>query len=77
MRTTLDIEKPVLAELKKLQQKTHQSLGKLASSLIGEALTAKPERSDPAVQAVEHLMLRAALLHNNLKSEQHNNLISA
>jgi hypothetical protein len=38
MRTTLDIEKPVLAELKKLQQKTHQSLGKLASSLLGEAL---------------------------------------
>jgi mRNA-degrading endonuclease RelE of RelBE toxin-antitoxin system len=38
MRTTLDIEKPVLTELKKLQKKTHQSLGKLASSLIGEAL---------------------------------------
>jgi mRNA-degrading endonuclease RelE of RelBE toxin-antitoxin system len=38
MRTTLDIEKPVLAELKKLQKKTHQSLGKLASSLLGEAL---------------------------------------
>ena len=38
MRTTLDIEKPVLADLKKLQQKTHQSLGKLASTLLGEAL---------------------------------------
>ena len=38
MRTTLDIEKPVLNELKKLQRKTHQSLGKLASSLLAEAL---------------------------------------
>ena len=38
MRTTLDIEKPVLAELKKLQRRTHQSLGKLASSLLAEAL---------------------------------------
>lgn len=38
MRTTLDIEKPVLTELKKLQQKTHQSLSQLASSLLGEAL---------------------------------------
>lgn len=38
MRTTLDIEKPVLKDLKELQRKTHQSLGKLASALLAEAL---------------------------------------
>lgn len=46
MRTTLDIEKPVLAELKKLQRTTRQSLGKLASSLLAEALKQK-QSTDP------------------------------
>ncbi len=39
MRTTLDIEQPVLEELKKLQKEEKQSLGKLASSLLAEALS--------------------------------------
>ena len=38
MRTTLDIEKPVLEGLKRIQKSEKQSLGKIASALLAEAL---------------------------------------
>lgn len=38
MRTTLDIEKPVLDDLKKLQKREKKPLGQLASSLLAQAL---------------------------------------
>ncbi len=38
MRTTLDIDDPILNELKKLQQRDRRSLGQLASSLLAQAL---------------------------------------
>lgn len=38
MRTTLDLEKPVLDGLKRLQKQEKTSLGKLASRLLSEAL---------------------------------------
>ena len=38
MRTTLDLEAPVLEELKRVQQEEGLSLGKLASRLLAEAL---------------------------------------
>lgn len=38
MRTTLDLEKPVLDGLKKLQKREKLSLGKIASRLLAEAL---------------------------------------
>ncbi len=38
MRTTLDIDAPVLRELKALKKKEGRSLGKIASQLLGEAL---------------------------------------
>jgi hypothetical protein len=38
MRTTLDIDQPILEELKKLQKREKKSLGQLASSLLAEAL---------------------------------------
>ncbi len=38
MRTTLDLEKPVLDGLKKLQKRENLSLGKIASRLLAEAL---------------------------------------
>ena len=41
MRTTLDIDKPVLDELKKLQKQEKRSLGQLTSSLLAEVLQAK------------------------------------
>jgi len=38
MRTTLDIEKPVLDELKKLQKRGKKPLGQIASSLLAQAM---------------------------------------
>jgi hypothetical protein len=37
-RTTLDIDGPILRDLKRLQRKTHQSLGRLVSDLLAKAL---------------------------------------
>jgi hypothetical protein len=45
-RTTLDIDTPILRELKKLQAKERRSLGKIVSQLLAEALgrrKAEPE----------------------------------
>jgi hypothetical protein len=50
VRTTLDIETPILLELKRLQKKEHKSMGQLASELIAFALKA---RRDDAARAVE------------------------
>lgn len=47
MRTTLDIDAPVLAELKKLQKIEKISLGKLASRLLSVAL-AHEQKSRPS-----------------------------
>lgn len=38
MRTTLDLESPVLEELKRVQREEGVSLGKLASRLLADAL---------------------------------------
>ena len=38
MRTTLDIEKPVLDDLKRLQKRVKKPLGQIASSLLAQAL---------------------------------------
>lgn len=38
MRTTLDLEKPVLADLKRLARKRRRAMGKVASDLLAEAL---------------------------------------
>ena len=38
MRTTIDIDDPVLKDLKRLQKTTGQSLGRLASELLAQAL---------------------------------------
>ena len=50
MRTTLDIEKPVLEGLKRLQTEEKTSLGNLASRLLAEALHRRTEdrRGDQA-----------------------------
>lgn len=37
-RTTLDIDTPILKELKNLQKSEHRSLGQLVSELLAEAL---------------------------------------
>lgn len=45
-RTTIDIDAPVLEELKKIQEREGTSLGAVASSLLADALAA---RKTPAV----------------------------
>jgi len=50
MRTTLDIEKPVMEELKRLQQVEKKPLGQITSGLLAEALKNRQlsqERSGP------------------------------
>lgn len=38
MRTTIDIDAPILADLKRLQKREGKSLGRLASDLLAQAL---------------------------------------
>ena len=45
MRTTLDLEKPVLEGLKSLQKKEKIPLGKIASRLLADALALNASRS--------------------------------
>jgi len=49
MRTTLDLDKPILDRLKDLQKKEKRSLGRIASELLADALDARsrtaPERT--------------------------------
>lgn len=45
MRTTLDIDEPVLQELKSLQREEKVSLGQLASRLLASALASEAETS--------------------------------
>ena len=51
MRTTIDIDDPILKEVKALQKKGGQSLGRLISDLLAQALRARkgptPKRSAP------------------------------
>lgn len=52
MRTTLDLEKPVLEGLKSLQKKEKISLGRIASRLLADALARDASRSsEPPILA--------------------------
>ena len=48
MRTTLDIETPVLKQLRELQRREGGTLGELASRLLAEALASRPKNPTPA-----------------------------
>ena len=41
MRTTIDIDAPILEDLKRLQKKERKSLGRLVSDLLADALNSK------------------------------------
>jgi hypothetical protein len=43
MRTTLDIDDPILRDLKRLQQREGKSLGRLVSDLLAQSLSARRE----------------------------------
>jgi hypothetical protein len=45
MRTTIDIDDPVLRALRKLQKRSGKSLGGLVSDLLAQALGAQPPPS--------------------------------
>jgi hypothetical protein len=47
MRTTIDIDDPILRDLKRLQQREGKSLGRLVSDLLAQSLVARRER-EPA-----------------------------
>ena len=51
MRTTLDIEAPVLKEVRELQRREGGTLGDLVSRLLAEALARRPKR--PVAPALE------------------------
>jgi hypothetical protein len=46
-RTTLDIDAPILRDLKALQRKEGKSLGRVVSDLLAEALTRRLEEPAP------------------------------
>lgn len=48
MRTTVDIDDPILKDLKKIQEKEGKSLGRLISDLLAQAIS---ERQSPKVPA--------------------------
>ena len=50
MRTTLDIDDPILRELKRLQAKEGKSLGRLVSDILARALkeNAPPSAASPS-----------------------------
>lgn len=45
MRTTIDIDDPVLKDLKRLQRREGKSLGRLVSDLLAQALAASRHRA--------------------------------
>jgi hypothetical protein len=47
MRTTIDIDDPILCDLKRLRQREGKSLGRLVSDLLAHSLTT--QRSDRAL----------------------------
>lgn len=47
MRTTLDIDDPILKDLKRLQRREGKSLGRLVSDLLALALASSQQRGSP------------------------------
>ena len=45
-RTTLDIDSPILQEVKALQKQQHRSLGQLVSQLLAEALAQRKNHKE-------------------------------
>ena len=58
MRTTLDIDDPILADLKRLQKREGKSLGRLVSDLLAQSLAAPrtSARKAPALKWITQPM---------------------
>lgn len=50
MRTTIDIDDPILKDLKRLQRREGKSLGRLVSDLLAQALDESQVKAAPASQ---------------------------
>ena len=50
MRTTIDIDDPILKELKRLQAREGKSLGRLISDLLAQSLSKQREPTQPRPQ---------------------------
>ena len=50
MRTTIDIDDPILKELKKLQKTEGKSLGRMISDLLAQALQRRKTSGPPSEQ---------------------------
>jgi hypothetical protein len=48
MRTTIDIDDPILKEIKRLQRRERKSLGRLVSDLLAQSLAASRQASPGA-----------------------------
>jgi hypothetical protein len=48
MRTTIDIDDPILKEVKRLQLREKKPLGRLVSDLLAQALAGRREKVAPA-----------------------------
>jgi hypothetical protein len=48
MRTTIDIDDPILRELKRLQQRERKPLGRLVSDLLAQSLAMRRAATPPA-----------------------------
>jgi hypothetical protein len=60
MRTTLDIDDPILQDLKQLQQREGKSLGRLVSDLLAASLAARREGpAEPPVFRWTHQAMAA------------------
>ena len=68
MRTTLDIDAPVLRELKKLQAKKGKSLGRLVSDLLARAL--KEDAASPVATAPPVWIAKPMGARVNLSDEE-------
>lgn len=58
MRTTLDLDPAVLDELKRRRQTEGKPIGVIASELLRQALSARPERRPDFVWASQSLEIR-------------------
>jgi hypothetical protein len=57
MRTTLDIDDPILREVKALHEREGRSMGAIVSELLAEALARRhPSRARPSFRWISHPM---------------------
>jgi hypothetical protein len=59
MRTTVDIDDPILKDLKRLQAREGKSLGRLISDLLAQALSkrSEPEHEPPPFRWIARQMV--------------------